>query len=454
MSGPKKADSEPVESKDDLIAYLEAGCKPREEWRIGTEHEKFAFRTDDHRPLAYEGNPGIREFLTAMQRFDWEPVYEGDNVIALKGRDGAISLEPGGQVELSGAPLADLHETCSEVQTHLHQVREVGRELGIGMIGIGFNPKWRRDDMHWMPKARYDLMRAYMPTKGDHGLDMMLRTCTVQVNLDYCSETDMARKMRIGMALQPVATAMFANSPFVEGKAAGYQSYRAHCWTDTDPDRSGILPFVFEDGFGFEDYVDWVLDVPMYFVYRNGQYIDARGQSFRDFMAGQLPARPGEKPLLSDWIDQLTVAFPEVRLKQFIEMRGTDTGPWRRVCALPALWVGLLYEDGAIAKAADLVADWSAREVSTLREEVAREGLHARFRGQEVLEIAREVVCIARSGLRARAKMNDWGEDEGHYLATLEQIVDSGVSPAEHKLAAFNGRWGGNVDAAFEEYAF
>ncbi len=454
MAGPSTPESAPLESKDDLIAYLEAGCKPREQWRIGTEHEKFAFRKDDYRPLAYEGNPGIREFLSAMQRFGWKPVYEAGNVIALNGRDGAITLEPGGQVELSGAPLATLHETCGEVQTHLHQVREVGRELGIGMIGIGFNPKWRRDDMHWMPKARYDLMRAYMPTKGQHGLDMMLRTCTVQVNLDYGSEADMARKMRIGMALQPIATAMFANSPFVEGKDSGYQSYRSYCWTDTDPDRCGVLPFVFEQGFGFEHYVDWILDVPMYFVYRDGQYIDARGQSFRDFMAGRLPALPGEKPILSDWVDQLSVAFPEVRLKQFIEMRGTDTGPWRRVCALPALWVGLLYDEEAIGAAADLIADWSAEEVAALRESVASDGLRGQFRGRNVLDIARQAVCISRQGLRARARMNDWGEDEGQYLSTLEQIVDSGISPAEHKLAAFNGRWGSNIDAAFEEYAF
>ena len=340
MSAPAQADTTPVESKAQLVEYIEAGCKPPAGWLIGTEHEKFAFRTDDLRPLAYIGNPGIREFLTAMQRFGWEPITEHDQVIALTRADGSnITLEPGGQVELSGAPLETLHQTCEEVQEHLRQIREVGRDLGVAMIGIGFHPKWRREEMPWMPKDRYQIMRVHMARKGNLGHDMMLRTCTVQVNLDFSDETDMRRKMRIGMALQPIITAMFANSPFVEGRVTEYQSYRAHCWTDTDPDRTGILPFVFDENFGFEHYVDYMLDVPMYFVYRDGAYIDASGQSFRDFMAGRLPAYPGEKPTIGDWTDHLTTAFPEVRLKRFIEMRGADGGPWRRVCA-PAGTVG------------------------------------------------------------------------------------------------------------------
>ncbi len=455
MSAPAKVDTTPIESKAQLVEYLEDGCKQPEDWRIGTEHEKFAFRTDDLRPLAYNGNPGIREFLTAMQRFGWQPISEHDQVIALTRPDGSnITLEPGGQVELSGAPVSTLHQTCEEVQEHLRQIREVGRDLGIAMIGIGFNPKWRREDMPWMPKGRYAIMRAHMAKMGNLGQDMMLRTCTVQVNLDFADETDMRRKMRIGMALQPIATAMFANSPFVEGEVTEYQSYRAHCWTDTDPDRTGVLPFVFDDEFGFEHYVDYMLDVPMYFIYRDGKYIDASGQSFRDFMAGELPARPGEKPTMGDWTDHLTTAFPEVRLKRFIEMRGADGGPWRRVCALPALWVGLLYDRTARDAAYDIIKDWTADEVNELREGVTLHGLHTQFRDTTVLDIARRALCIARDGLKRRNRVDFWGQDESHFLATLEQIVDTGMNPAAHKTAAFNGRWRHNIDRAFEEYAF
>ena len=340
------------------------------------------------------------------------------------------------------------------MQEHLRQIREIGRELGIAMIGIGFHPKWPRKDMPWMPKDRYQIMRDHMARKGNLGHDMMLRTCTVQVNLDFSDETDMRRKMRIGMALQPVATAMFANSPFVEGRVTEFQSYRAHCWTDTDPDRTGILPFVFDENFGFEHYVDYMLDVPMYFVYRSGEYIDASGQSFRDFMAGRLPARPGEKPTIGDWTDHLTTAFPEVRLKRFIEMRGADGGPWRRVCALPALWVGLLYDAAARDAAYDLIKDWTADEVDGLREQVAYSGLQTSFHDTTVHEIAKEVMCIARDGLRNRGRLDFWGQDETHFLSTLEQIVDTGMNPAAHKIAAFEGRWAGNVDRTFEEYAF
>ena len=455
MAGQNPGKNAPIGGKDALIAYLEGGCKPKDRWRIGTEHEKFAFRGDDHSPLAYEGNPGIREFLSAMQRFGWQPVFEGDKVIALNGSDkGSISLEPGGQVELSGAPVSTIHETCAEVQEHLRQVREVGKELGIGMIGIGFHPTAKRDDIHWMPKGRYKIMREYMPKRGNEGLDMMLRTCTVQVNLDYGSERDMARKMRVGMALQPIATAMFANSPFREGEVSDYQSLRSKAWMDTDPDRTGILDFVFDDGFGFEQYVDWLLDVPMYFVYRDGQYLDASGQSFRDFMAGKLPALPGEVPTVADWEDQLSVAFPEVRLKRFIEMRGADAGPWRRVCALPALWVGLLYDDDALDAAMELIGGWSYETVRELRDNVCRTGLDTEVDGRRVLDVAREALTIARRGLRARAEKDVWGEDETRYLSTLEQIVDTGLSPARHKAAAFRGRWGGHVDPAFEEYAY
>ncbi len=445
----------PITGKADLVEHLAAGCKPPAAWRIGTEHEKFAFRLDDHKPLAYDSSPGIRDVLEALTRFGWEPVTEDGNIIALTGAGNAtVSLEPGGQVELSGATVETIHQTCQEVNEHLRQVREVGKDLRIAMMGMGFNPKWRRQDMHWMPKERYRIMREYMPTRGKHGLDMMLRTCTVQVNLDFSSEEDMVRKFRVGLALQPVATALFANSPFVEGKPAGYLSYRSHAWTDADPDRCGMMPFVFEDGFGFERYVDWMLDVPMYFVYRGGKYIDAAGQSFRDFMAGHLPALPGERPTMRDWEDHLTTAFPEVRLKTFLEMRGADGGPWRRLCALPAFWVGLFYDQVALDAAWDMVKDWTTGEMAALRDAVPRDGLATPFRNRTVLDLARDALSISREGLRARGRTDMWGQDETMFLATLEQIVDSGLSPADNKLAAFHGRWNGNIDRAFEEYAY
>lgn len=444
-----------ITDKSGLTAYLAAGCKPRDSWRIGTEHEKFAFRLDDHSPLAYDSRPGIRDVLNALTRFGWQPVRENGNIIALSGANNAtVSLEPGGQVELSGAPVETIHQTCAEVNQHLQQVREICKELDIAMMGMGFNPKWRRQDMHWMPKERYRIMQNYMPTRGDHGLDMMLRTCTVQVNLDYSDEDDMVRKFRIGLALQPVVTAMFANSPFVEGKVAGYLSYRSQMWTNTDSDRCGMMPFVFEDGFGFERYVEWMLDVPMYFVNRDGKYIDAAGQSFRDFMDGRLPALPGERPTLSDWEDHLTTAFPEVRLKTFLEMRGADGGPWRRLCALPAFWIGLLYDQAALDAAWEMVKDWSVAEMAMLRAEVPRHGLATAFRNRTVLDLARDALGMSREGLRSRACTDSWGQDETMYLATLEQIVDSGLSPADNKLAAFHGRWNGDIDRAFEEYVY
>ncbi len=381
MSAPPQTTGEPLTDKRQLVAYIEAGCKPVESWRIGTEHEKFGFTFGDLRPLPYEGSRGIEAVLTALvQNFDWKPIAENGKVIALKRDDCNITLEPGGQLELSGAPLETIHQTCDEVHTHLTQVKRVAEPLGVGMLGMGFQPKWSRDEIPWMPKGRYAIMRDYMPKRGKLGLDMMLRSCTVQVNLDFASEADMVKKFRVGLALQPVAVALFANSPFADGKPNGFLSYRSHLWTDTDPDRSGILPFVFEDGMGFERYADYALDVPMYFVYREGKYLDASGQSFRDFLDGRLPARPGEIPSVSDWENHLSTIFPEVRLKRFLEMRGADGGPWRSLCALPALWVGLLYHQASLDAAWDLIKDWTAEEHAELRASVPRQALATPFR--------------------------------------------------------------------------
>ena len=358
MSAPATSGGQLLTSKRDLVDYIASGEKPREDWRIGTEHEKFGYTNEDLRPLPYAGPRGIHAMLEGLSRFGWQRVEEAGNLIALvDDAGGSITLEPGGQLELSGAPLEDLHQTCAEVQKHLAQVREVAEPLGISFLGSGFQPKWRREDIPMMPKGRYEIMRSYLPTRGSMGLDMMFRTCTVQVNLDFSSEADMVKKFRVSMALQPIATALFANSPFEEGKPSGFLSRRSHTWTDTDPDRCGILPFVFEAGMSYERYVDYILDVPMFFVYRDGRYIDASGQSFRDFLAGRLPALPGEFPTSGDWSDHLTTAFPEVRMKKFLEMRGADGGPWRSLCALPAFWVGLLYDQEALDEAAELVSD-------------------------------------------------------------------------------------------------
>lgn len=454
MSAPPTKRGEPITDHRQLAAYLESGSKPIEDWRIGTEHEKFAYRLSDLRTLPYEGDDGIRELLTRLQRYGWNAVEENGNIIALTQGMANITLEPGGQVELSGAPLATLHETCAEVHSHLHQVKEIGSELGIAMMGLGFQPKWKLDEIPWMPKGRYKIMKDYMPKRGSLGLDMMARTCTVQVNLDFANEADMVKKFRVSLALQPIATALFANSPFTDGKPNGFQSFRSHIWTDTDPDRTGDLPFVFEDGFGFERYVDYLLDVPMYFVYRDGQYIDASGQSFRDFLAGRLPALPGEQPLITDFGDHLTTAFPEVRLKKYLEMRGADGGSWRRLCALPALWVGLLYDDAALDAAWDLVRDWTGEERAALRRDTPRLGLRTPFRDRTLREVSLEVLEIARSGLARRARNDNWGDDETHYLETLQQIASSGRTLADEMLEKYHGAWNGSVDPIFREYAY
>jgi len=455
MSAPSHSGGASVTDKRQLVEYLAAGCKPRAEWRIGTEHEKFIFRRGDLRPVPYDGDNGIRAILEKMQRFGWQPVLDGENVVGLTDDSGgAISLEPGGQFELSGAPLETLHQTCNELHTHLKQMREITDELGLGMLGLGFLPKWKREDCFWMPKRRYAVMRNYMPKKGKLGIDMMLRTCTVQVNLDFADEADMVLKSRVSLALQPIAVALFANSPFFEGKPSGFLSYRSQVWTDVDPDRCGTLPFVFEDGFGFERYVDWMLDVPMYFVYRDGNYIDVAGQSFRDFLAGKLPGLPGEIPTLSDWSDHLTTVFPEIRIKKYIEMRGADGGPWRNLCALPAFWTGLLYDDDVLHAAWDLVKDWSTEEREQLRADVPRLGLETPLRGKKLQEVAIAAVELAKAGLKRRAHVNGEGDDESLFLQPVIEAAESGKTPADTLLDDYATRWRGLVDPVYVEDAY
>jgi len=443
-----------IESREDLITIFSGGEKSKGKWRIGTEHEKFVFRESDHGAPSYEERNGIHSLLIGLTRYGWEPVYEGDNIIALAGADGNVSLEPAGQFELSGAPLDNLHQTCAETARHLDQVKTVGEQLGLGFLGLGLWPDKTREALPIMPKGRYDIMLRHMPRVGTMGLDMMLRTCTIQTNLDYASEADMVRKFRLSLALQPLATALFASSPFLEGKPNGFLSYRSHIWTDTDPHRTGMLPFVFEDGFGYERYADYMLDVPMYFAFRDG-YIDAAGQSFRDFLDGRLPALPGEKPTLADWTDHLSTAFPEVRLKSFLEMRGADGGPHDRICALPAFWVGLLYDDDALDAAWDLVRHWTIEDHQRIRAEVPRLGLKAQGpRGRSFQELAATVLDIAASGLKARARLDGAGNDETGYLAPLREIVASGKTPADRLLELYHGEWGGDVSHAYRDVRF
>ncbi|MEX6508913.1 glutamate--cysteine ligase [Jiella sp. M17.18] len=451
-------DLTPVTSVDDLIAHLASGEKPADRFRIGTEHEKFGFYFEDLSPVPYAGERGIAKLLERMQALSgWEPIIDDGRIIGLYGRDGqgAISLEPGGQFELSGAPLETIHATCRESNQHLAQVRAVGKELGIGFLGIGSSPTWTLAETPIMPKSRYDIMRRYMPKVGTRGLDMMLRTATIQVNLDFASEADMRRKMQIGMKLQPVANALFANSPFTEGKPNGLCSWRSEVWTDVDNQRSGLLPFVFEPGFSYRDYVEWALDVPMYFVTRDGRYTDATDVTFRQFMDGALKGRvPNPEPQLGDWTNHLSTLFPDVRLKTFLEMRGADGGPWRRICALPAYWVGLLYDPATLHAAEALTKDWTFEEVSAMRASVPRDGFRTKFRDGSVLDLARETVKLARQGLVARDRRNEEGNDESFFLAPLEEVVARGTTSGEELVRLYEEQWDRSMERVFKHLTY
>ena len=456
MSIPQQGGG-PIESRDQLAAYIASGEKPRDAWRIGTEHEKFGYDKASLMPLPYEGACSVHAMLTGLQeRFGWTPVMEQDKLIGLERNGANISLEPGGQLELSGAPLETIHQTCDEVNQHLAEVKEVADRIGAGFIGLGAAPIWGQDQMPMMPKGRYRLMTDYMDRVGTLGKQMMYRTCTVQVNLDFGSEADMVQKMRVALSLQPVANALFANSPFLDGKPNGWKSWRAHIWQNLDAARTGMRPFVFEEGFGYEAWVDYVLNVPMYFVYRDGKYIDALGQSFRDFLEGRLPALPGEVPTLSDWADHMTTVFPEARVKKYIEMRGADGGPWRRLCALPALWVGLIYDQGALDAAWDLVKHWDHETRESWRREAGIHALDAQVNGIHMQDLAREVLAIAEQGLRNRARSGSGGmvPDETHFLNALKESVDSGKVPADELLAKYHGEWNGDLTPIYREYSY
>ncbi|MCZ8316034.1 glutamate--cysteine ligase [Phreatobacter sp.] len=450
-------DMTPIESRDELVAWIEKGVKPKERFRVGTEHEKFGFYRATHAPVPYEGPRGIEALLRGMEGLlGWEPIEDGGKIIGLADvtGGGAISLEPGGQFELSGAPLDTIHQTCTETHAHLAQLREISEPLGIGFLGLGMSPKWSRAETPVMPKSRYQIMTRYMPKVGTLGLDMMYRTSTVQANLDFSSEADMVKKLRVSLAWQPVATAIFANSPFTEGKLNGYLSFRSAVWMDTDNQRAGMLPFAFEDGMGFERYVDYALDVPMYFIKRGETYVDVAGSSFRDLLEGKNAAAPGERAVLSDWVNHVGTIFPEVRLKRYLEMRGADSGPLSRIVALPALFVGLLYDDGVLDAAWDLVKDWTAEERQKLRDDVPKLGFKAEIRGITVHELARQMLTLARTGLRRRDRLDMNGCDETRYLEPLQAIVDEGRTAAEVLIEKYLGPWQGQIDRVFEDAAY
>ncbi|WP_439629700.1 glutamate--cysteine ligase [Shinella sp.] len=451
-------DQTPVRTVQDMAEYLADGNKPKEKFRIGTEHEKFVFFTADNSPVPYFGEASISALLNGMQaKTGWEPIVDAGNIIGLAEPTGmgAISLEPGGQFELSGAPLENLHQTCKESNQHLATLREIAEPLGIRFLGMGGSPKWTAAETPRMPKSRYDIMTRYMPKVGSQGLDMMYRTCTIQVNLDFSSEVDMRRKMQVSLKLQSMATALFASSPFTEGKPNGLLSWRGDIWRDTDNNRAGLIPFAFKPDFGFIDYVEWALDVPMYFVVRDGKYHDCTHITFRQFMAGALKGELADwEPNLGDWTNHLSTLFPDVRLKRFLEMRGADGGPWRRICALPAFWVGLLYDDGALDAAEALTRDWAVEEVQALRDAVPAQGLRADFRGKPLLDVAREIVSISREGLKARARLNGDGVDETIFLAPLDEVLAKKATLAEDMLALYNGRWNGSVEPVFTDYQY
>src|SRR5215208_3020020 len=452
-----QVDMTPINSRDELVAWFETGFKPKAEFRVGTEHEKLVFTVDGHRPVPYGGPRGIRALLDGMQHLlGWEPIMEGDNIIGLADvtGGGAISLEPGGQFELSGAPVETIHQTCNELMAHLAQLREVAKPLGIGFLGLGMTPTWTRADIPMMPKGRYRIMTGYMPKVGRLGLDMMYRTCTVQSNHDFSSESDMVKKLRVALALQPVATALFANSPFTEGKPNGLLSMRSEIWRDTDNQRAGMLPFAFEDGMGFERYVDYALDVPMYFVKREDEYIDTSGLSFRDLLDGKLPGHGNLRATKSDWANHISSIFPEVRLKRYLEMRGADAGPWRRLPALPAFWVGILYDDASLDAAWDLVKDWSGHERQKLRDDVPRGGFAANIRGRTMLDLARDCLALSDAGLRRRAYRDSDARDETRYLEPLQEAVTRGTTPAEVLLEKYYGAWEKSVEPVFTECAY
>lgn len=451
-------DNEPIENHDQLLGWLTKGNKPKEEWRIGTEHEKFGFYLNDNSPVPYEGENGIKAILEAMAKAPgWEAIFDDGKIIGLYNptEGGAISLEPGGQFELSGAPLENVHQTCRESNTHLSDVKKIASEMGIGFLGVGASPVWTFEETPMMPKSRYNIMKAYMPKVGSVGHDMMFRTTTIQVNLDFSDERDMVRKLQTSLKLQSMSSALFANSPFKEGAPSGLLSWRSEIWKDVDNQRGGYHPFMLADDFGFDKYVEWALDIPMYFIIRDGKYHDCTHITFRQFMDGALKGEVDDPVAnIGDWGNHLSTLFPDVRLKRFLEMRGADGGPWQGICALPAFWVGLMYSENSLSAAEDLTKDWNADMVGQLRSDVPTKGLQAEIAGHKLIDHAKEILEISRSGLKERGALNADGFDETLFLIPLEETLAIGKTPAERMLDKYNGPWAKDISRIFSEYAF
>ena len=447
-----------IESKEDLIKPFQDGEKNYSDFKIGTEHEKFAFHLNTLKPVSFFEENGIENLLKALKKYGWDSILEGENTIGLSRNNslavGTVTLEPAGQLELSGAPLNNVHQTYLELEEHKNQINKEGLKLGIGFLGAGLTPDWSFDEMPIMPKKRYQIMKNYMPKKGNLGLDMMFRSTTIQVNLDYSSEEDMIKKFRVSLALQPIATALFSNSPFLNGKSTGYKSFRSHIWTDTDPDRTGMLPFVFNGDMSYEKYVDYALRVPMYFIHRDGNYIDVAGCSFKDFLNGNLKQLPGEKPNLIDWENHLTTIFPEVRLKSFLEMRGADGGRFESVCALSSFWVGLLYDSTSLDSSWAIVKNFNTDQLQELRIKVAKNGLNSSVEGIDLKTLTRKILNLSSDGLRRRDILNANGENESIYLDPLEKILSTGKSPSDELIERFSKNWDKNLVNMYKEYTF
>lgn len=447
-----------IESKDQLIDFIKSGEKNPANFKIGTEHEKFVFNLSNNRPVKYDGEKGIKDLLTSLEEFGWKTIKEGNNIIALS-RSGAlgggsITLEPAGQFELSGAMLETVHETIKEIIDHKSQISLVGKKLDLGFLSLGFAPNWKREEMPVMPKERYQVMKRYMPTKGNHGLDMMFRSCTSQVNLDYSSEEDMIKKFRISLLAQPIVTALFANSPFKDGKLNNYKSYRSEVWKDTDPDRTGILPFVFKDNMGYESYVNYALEVPMYFIYRDGNYIDLAGSSFKDFIEGKLDKVSNYSATIEDWELHLTTIFPEVRLKTYLEMRGADAGGIAQICSLSAFWTGLLYNNDSLNKAGELFNDIDVAELAKVRNLVPKEGLNCAVGKYNVYNLASELIELSLQGLKSRNKLDIEGNDETKYLNPIIRIMKDKENSADKLIRKYNSEWNKDIMKIYEECVF
>ncbi len=442
------AGAAPVESVEELVAHLRSGEKPRERWRVGTEHEKIGLYEDTHAPVPYEGERGIGALLRRVAAEDgWNPLVEGPHVIGLEKAGASITLEPGGQMELSGAPLRTIHETCDEFHAHLSLMKRVCEPMRIVFLGLGIHPLHGVERIPVMPKARYRIMRRYLPTRGSLALEMMFATATVQANFDYSDEADMVAKMRAALGVSPIVSALFANSSVSEGKANGFITRRLHIWTHTDPDRCGMLPFAFEQGFGYREYVEWALDVPMFFIVRNGAYQPAHETTFRRFL--QQGFR-GERPTLADFDRHLTTLFPDVRLKRIIEVRGADAVPPGLTCSLPALWKGLLYDPEALKQAAALVSGYDAETREAARSDVARRGLSARYGGEPVLELARQLAAISREGLARLAHAGRRDRDETGFLDPVFAQLELAASPGSLVVERWEGEWARSVERLIE----